>query len=624
MGGLKWVSLYSQNSVAKHNLLAEHIDRQQFPGALPEDVDSGDWRTRWTNLKHIYKTLTTFLVEDCHQKLPLACGSPDLKEIAQSTSIADMNRLLELVFVAAITCNNCNSYLMGVQELPPSTLEILVPIAQQAGPSQDSESSQGEHEEHEEQGRGLDQEEHRKEKDTNKTKESESTKYGSIRRPGGQRIGSDSELAFEQSVGQVIADKNAVLEQKSELQRQLDDMYDRHTKLQQSHDIVQDQLKEVNDRLKTVLAGKNQPSTPAIQLKHEAKIATLEDKLASTEEQLEHAMRANEVLRIKNEKTQRLQDEYDELKIETSKLSRRANAADKYKQKLEASLNLEKENQDLREQIKDFGKHLKDSDSNRLLSSDLKRENEEYRRVLPGIEQERHELNEMKKRIEFDYLTLEARWQASEEQNTRQKAAIEELQSRLKDYEEGHSPSTPPTGGNRKDLSDYDEQLVQDESREFTTVDVGDQNYISEAELRLIMSAMQAQGRDAASSGNFSGIEVEKKLAEKIERNRDTFKQLIEVIDFLAQPRVQFVGVKNLDEQQPFKPVLRHINDDSGSIYPSENGSITSLARSSNLSLAIPNPLVRISSTAILQSGKDVAAARRASRFPFKGIFGGK
>ena len=179
------------------------------------------------------------------------------------------------------------------------------------------------------------------------------------------------------------------------MERQLEDAYARYEKLQDSLGKTQEELKQANERLTAVLAGKADAGSKDI--KNENLIASLEDRASTAEAEIEELRKSNELLKIKAERTQKLQDDYDEIKIERDRLSRKANAAEKYKQKLEASQDVEKENQSLRERVSELQTQIRQSDSRSLSTSDLQREIDEYRRLLPSIEQERYELNEMKK-----------------------------------------------------------------------------------------------------------------------------------------------------------------------------------------------------------------------------------
>jgi hypothetical protein len=129
---------------------------------------------------------------------------------------------------------------------------------------------------------------------------------------------------------------------------------------------------------------------------------------------------------------------------------------------------------------------------------------------------------------------------------------------------------------------------------------------------------MQAQARNAASGKSF-GMAEEKKLADKIEKTRHTAMQLIQVIDFLAQRRVELVGVKDLDSSYPFKPLNPNNEDDMASICASAKPSISSLACSSIASLALPTAAAQKPSTAtrfgIQSLTNDSTTPRRTSRF---------
>ncbi len=432
-------------------------------------------------------------------------------------------------------------------------------------------------------------------------------------------VGSDSELAQEGRLATVIAEKEKIQQEKRDLQKQLHELHDKHTSLQQSQDKAQDDLKDTKDRLDALLAGTSRlDASRTSDSRSDALIAELEDKLSEAERENETLRREHAVSRVKAETAQRLQDEYDVMKLENAKLARKAAAADKYKQKLEASQTFEKDKQSLQAKVADLQRQLKESDSSNVSTAELRRANQEYRDILSTIEQDRNELNDMKKRVEFEYHTLTARYEESQAEIARHKAVIDELQGRYQEDEDGNTPTTPKqTKANGIPLSDYDSQFSQDEaklSEEFTTIDVDDQNYISEAELRAIMNAMQAQARDAGAFGKVSGIAEEKKLAEKIERSRHTTKQLIQVIDFLAQPRVEFLGAKGLDSSRPFKPIVTSIHSNVTSIYASANGSVTSLARSSIASFALSSSPSKRDSIASFHSVKSPAAPSRGGR----------
>ncbi|OAL36574.1 hypothetical protein AYO20_04190 [Fonsecaea nubica] len=510
----------------------QQIDRFSFPGKLPEDPETDQWINKWTNLKHIYDALSIFLVEECGQRLPLPGGRPDLKAIAQSSSLTDTIALLKLLVVAAINCADRIDYLKQMQELAESTQEVLMQTVQEAG----------------EDG-GEDDDPDAEDLNDQAPEEPLSSPRRSTEM--------ETVLESEERLGKVIADNQRIAYEKRELQKQLDESYSRYEKLQERFDQAQDDLKETNDRLAAILAGKSDISTRPLDSKHDTLIATLENRVLEAESEVEELRKNNEVLKIKAEKAQKLQDDYDEMKIDRDRLARKANTAEKYRQKLEASQDLEKDNTNLRAKVTELQNQLKQSDFAQANSSDLHREIDEYRRLLPSIEQERYELNEMKKRLEFDYHALEARYHDAVEQVSRQNHALEDLQSRLRDYEEGIAPAPreerPPDPVNR-DFEREEAELAESEARlaaallnggttsptakdtdlglsketEASIPGLEDKESISEDELKAIMSAMRAQAQAGTATERESSLRAQKKLILAIEQQRTKNKLLLD------------------------------------------------------------------------------------------------
>lgn len=448
-------------------------------------------------------------MEECEQRLPFITGRPDLKAIAQNADEDQTILLLKLLVVAAINCTNRLQYLENMQNLDISTQEVLMNTAQEAGEEPDDDLP-------------LDaepEEEPAYMSSPRSNRASRQSNRDSFKGAPSSHPGADAGLESEERLGHVIADNQRIAQEKRELQRQLDSLYDHHTKLQQRHDKTSDELVETKDRLTSILAGKTEYGNSKSQdSAQSAVIATLEARLITSEEEASTLRKNNEILRIRTEKTQSLQDSYDELKISNDKLLRKANAAEKYKQKLEASQSLETENNGLKSKIADLQAQLKQSDSASVGQVDLRREIDEYRRLLPAIEQERHELNEMKKRLEFEYHALEARHQDALEQLRHQNSTVEELQGRLQDYEEGNVPSTPRTNGNAiPDIeSSEDEKENEDPTEEKEEKDPSEDT-ISETELSAIMTAMRAQANATS----------DRKLSRVLEKGMSRYQKVL-------------------------------------------------------------------------------------------------
>ena len=485
------------------------------------------------SLDYIHDELIYFLAKINHQNLPLPSGPPDTKAIQQSKSIGDLNQLLKLVFLAAMKCSNQARYQKQIEdELAPkfgaSFMQVLFDIAEEAKTAGDDLMIETAADE----GDALKGVESGPTSVTDTTHTAYATKEA-------------SDLEQEEREARLLSEKERVHRENGNLREQLDEMYDRYTKLNQEHDSLQEKFDFTKERLDSVLSGKaTENATKALQAKHANDVADLESKVASAEEAIDSLKRANQQLLSKAESVRELQDEFDVMKSKCDDLTRRANAGDKYKQKLEASQRLEKDNLSLKTKIADLQNQIRDSDSDQVSSNDLQRQVAEYGRVLPALELELGEKNEMKRKLELAYNTLEHRFLNLQEHSARQQATIEELQNGVQDTE-ATSPLTPKNWQiNGPSLStmgtefvDQEEVLTEGLSEGLAAMNIDDQFQKFETDIRAIISAFQRQAREHSQANGGSSIELEKKLAATIERSRDTARLHIQVIDSLAQPR---------------------------------------------------------------------------------------
>ncbi|OJD20017.1 hypothetical protein AJ78_00033 [Emergomyces pasteurianus Ep9510] len=395
----------------------QDIDPQYFLGELPERSPSDHWVPRWQNLKHLHKALISYIRNQNDGEVPSGLNiSPDLKAIAEVSSTKETNELLKLFLLAAISSPNAEAYIMTMQKLSTSTQEGLKDIIQEAQNPSDERLEE------------LDYE-----------RNGHSTR---------RDMPMDPELRFEERFGKVLAEKDKLSNEKQELEKTVEDLHDRLARLQESHDTVLDRLTSTEDRLTTLKSGKGDltPNSKTLESRtrqQEDLIASQEAKIQASQDEIDSLRMTVESLRVKNERFQKLQDDYDEVKNERDQLSRRANAAEKYRQKLQASHDFEKENIALKNQVKDLQQQLRDSDISQKSSSERDVELEEYRRVLPRIEQDRHEIQNVKKQLEFNNHALTERLQSAEDQLARDEATISELRDRIRELEGLESPTTP-------------------------------------------------------------------------------------------------------------------------------------------------------------------------------------
>ena len=145
------------------------------------------------------------------------------------------------------------------------------------------------------------------------------------------------------------------------------------------------------------------------------------------------------------------------MKLERDEFARKANAAEKYKQKIQAGNDLQKDNLDLREQLDEVRQENEAAKKAHQQVASLQLAVDEYKRVLPKIEQERHELQMMKKQLEFDNATLAQRCDKSSEQYRRDQATIAGLNERLRLFDPDMPPSTPSA----REKGDLDSELTE-------------------------------------------------------------------------------------------------------------------------------------------------------------------
>lgn len=161
---------------------------------------------------------------------------------------------------------------------------------------------------------------------------------------------------------------------------------------------------------------------------------------------------------VSSTRLQKLQDEIDELKVERDGLAKKANTVDKYKQKLQTSQDLEKDNELLRAEMEDIRQNTKSAGDIQEQLDNLQQTVDEYKEILPRIEQDRHELQMMKSQLEIDNAALAEKWEAANEQHTRDQDTIEELKVEFKNTESGAPSSVGAAGGLEAELTETTEK----------------------------------------------------------------------------------------------------------------------------------------------------------------------
>ncbi|KAK2732621.1 hypothetical protein FQN57_002598 [Myotisia sp. PD_48] len=394
--------------------IIQDIDPHQFLGELPESSPPDHWVSRWQNLKHLHKLLLNYLRSRYDGELPSGLSTdPDLKSIAETASIKETNRLLKLFLMAAIRSPRAEIYVSRMVQLSTATQEGLKGIIEEAqNPSQDR----------------LDQLHY------------EQDEYKARR-----DLAMDPELQFEERIGKLLAENDKLSHEKRQLEKDVEDFHNRELRLRETNEELLDRLSSTEDRLTRLRSGKDDLGINSKGYESRAQdiIAAQESKLSAASDEIDSLRISLETFRLKSQKYQTLQDEYDEIKNERDQLARKANAAEKYRQKLQSSQDFEKENQTLKNKITDLQRQLKESDIIQKRSAERDAEVEDYRRFVARVEQDRHETQDLKKKLEFDNHALTERLLGAEEQRGRDEDTISRLQDRIRELEGLESPTTP-------------------------------------------------------------------------------------------------------------------------------------------------------------------------------------
>lgn len=236
-----------------------------FSGPLPEeDAASDQWVPKWQNceniamttlpgsreadsvaVKHILKSLNGYFLERTQQS-PHAARLPDLKAVAQDYSAKETNKvrrlrhfkglenngqikLLKLVLFAAINSSMVAEYAQKMLLLSTSTQEDLKQIIEEVGlecepavgiSAVNMPQMQNSFEEAPE-ASGY---------------ENDPLSPRKLRGKGSEDIGKlDPGFAYEEQVSKLVAENEKLLHEKKGIQRDLQDLHDRHARLQENH-----------------------------------------------------------------------------------------------------------------------------------------------------------------------------------------------------------------------------------------------------------------------------------------------------------------------------------------------------------------------------------------------------
>ena len=269
----------------------------------------------------------------------------------------------------------------------------------------------------------------------------------------------DRELLLEERLALVNAQLTRREAEVEDLKVEKEEISVAYLRLQDNYEAVKQSSAETEDRLKKLTSVHNEREQLSIR-DLEAKISQQEEAIGRQESQIAE-LQTNEAelqrraskLRDVEEKFQKLQDEFHIQKVNLDEQTRRANAGDKYKQKVQATQGIERERDALRNQIDELRPRAQAYDEVRRENSKLKQENHEIGQTLSHSERSNNEFREMKQA----YVAEIERFQR-ETKGLRE--ALAQGQERIADLEdrsggsEVHSSPTIVDGGLESELAE--------------------------------------------------------------------------------------------------------------------------------------------------------------------------
>ncbi len=212
----------------------------------------------------------------------------------------------------------------------------------------------------------------------------------------------DRELLLEEKLALVNAQLTRREAEVEDLKVEKEELSVAYLRLQDNYEAVKQSSAENEDRLKKLTSVHNEREQLSIR-DLEAKISQQEETIGRQESQIAE-LQSNEAdlqrraskLSDMEEKFQKLQDEFHIQKVNLDEQTRRANAGDKYKQKVQATQGIERERDALRNQIDELRPRAQAYDEVRRENSKLKQENHEIGQTLSHSERSNNEFREMK------------------------------------------------------------------------------------------------------------------------------------------------------------------------------------------------------------------------------------
>lgn len=464
---LKWVNAFASEGQSAQSIddladgfvlgqVLHDLDPTYDTSELDENLGSSKWLTQKRNLQSVYKGLFKYMRREAPECVPLAQVA-DFRAVAEKP---DADGLAQV-----------SSPKQELQDMKPEKREEkLTIIAIKLAAVLLATAAMGSNEAV--RARAI-----------NKVQtDLEAVDQNEIRRILEQKQKQMHELAAKAKEEEAAGDRDADLEHEEQLAKlessleqkvhELDlatkkyaDLNSRHNYLQENHVEIKAKLAEVETELDSLRKLHGADESQRVQVL-QSKIEEQSALIASQEEELENFRQTQQRLEIdlerykaSSEEGQEYKDKYDELHHQTQELERKANAADRYKQKLADNRNYEKEIASLNFELdhrKDMEEKLKRAmfERDRLQSSER-----ETIAAMTLIEKDMNAERDQKDQYRLLYEEVRTEYEQLQLQNAVNEKYMEDLKEQLAGA--GEVPRAPSPASQTGESSNLERELQQ-------------------------------------------------------------------------------------------------------------------------------------------------------------------
>lgn len=428
---LKWVNSFPvENPAASMADLADGITLSQLlhaldpsydPSELDSNVGSSKWLTQKRNLQSVYKGLQRYMRHSAAECLPLARVA-DFRALAENPTTAGLSQLVAVFLATAVFNSDDQTRLNFINKLQSDfevdEQKVIRKIVEE------------------------------KQRQMHELAEAAALEDARDEAAAGR----DPDLEHEEERLKLVAELEKKVRELDMATKRYADLNTRHLYLQESHDELKAKLADVEGQLEEVKKLHGADESHRVQMlqvkidEQAALIANQEGEIETYQERQHQLEVEVERFRAASEQAQEYKDKVDELQHQYAEVERRANAADRYKQKLATQRNLEQEIATLQFEL-EARRELDDKLQRAMLERDrLQATEKEMLAALSTIEQSLNDERNHKEHFKALYDELRLEHVQLEHQNTVNEKYIEEMKAELIPGADIQRTSTPASG----------------------------------------------------------------------------------------------------------------------------------------------------------------------------------